>query len=234
MEAAAAAAVKSTVSTVKSAAVAPEASATVSTEAIPVAAVAALESTAVTMGNISAGRCPSVSVAWTIAVARPVSIPWPTVAVAGPPVIAMSVVAATAVVAVSVVPLTVIATAVAIAIVPASIKSGEPRTGAYERATYKVARPVIAVRSAGIRVVAVISIVTNRSRTIIRADSCVNWTDRNSNRNLCICTACGEQNRYRQNSQKNYVLYGSHGDLASDTRVVPASEEKPSRTFLHA
>jgi hypothetical protein len=97
----------------------------------------------------------------------------------------VTIISAMAVVAVAVV---TAATVEAVAVVAAV----EPRTGADEDAASEVVRPIVAVRSAGVRIVAVVAV----SADWRRADGTVDGSDSNSNANLRV----GAAHREKQNS----------------------------------
>src|SRR5713226_909760 len=73
-----------------------------------------------------------------------------------------------------------------------SVKTMEPRTGANEHAAHKVIRTVVAVRSASVRVIAVITVgADRRGFYVTRAHS-------NSNCNLRMRRSCRHQRANRQ------------------------------------
>jgi hypothetical protein len=68
------------------------------------------------------------------------------------------------------------------------VKAMKPRAGAYEEATHKVVRCVVAVRRASIRVIAVVAVGAHRSRTI------VGWANSNAdNHSLRLRRNCSEK-----------------------------------------
>ena len=98
----------------------------------------------------------------------------------------MAIVAATPIVAVAV----ITASAVEAAAIVAAV---EPRAGADEDAADEVVRPVVAVGSAGVRIVAVVTVGAGRRR----ADGTVNGAYPNTDANLRVGAARGK----KQNSQ---------------------------------
>jgi hypothetical protein len=74
-----------------------------------------------------------------------------------------------------------------------------PRARANEDAVHEPVRPVIPIRSAGVRIVAIISIRTNRRRPHTRDY----WSNANAHRNLSVSASCGGKN---QNCQKCHVF----------------------------
>jgi hypothetical protein len=106
-------------------------------------------------------------------------------------VIAASVVAAVSIVTVAVV------TAAAVEAV-AIVAAVEPRTGADEDAADEVVRPVVAVRSAGVRIVAVVTI----SAGGCRPDGAVHGTYSDAHGKLCVSVSRGK----KQDSQQSNIF----------------------------
>src|SRR6267154_994081 len=107
---------------------------------------------------------------------------------------AVSIVAVTSVEAV-----TVVAAAIKSATVEAMpIEAVEPGAGADEDATGEVVRPVETVRSAGVRIVAVVTV----SADWRRADGAVHGTYSNGHANLCV----GASRSKKQNSQQSSIV----------------------------
>ena len=140
--------------------------------AVEAAATAAVESTTavVSAAGEAVGFATSVAVASASRVAR------------------MSIVAAMPVVAVAVVTAATVESA-------AIIAAMEPGAGAYEDAADEVVRPIVAVRSAGVRIGAVITISAGRCWP----DGAVYGTYSNAHPNLGVSTAHGK----KQNSQQS-------------------------------
>jgi len=109
-------------------------------------------------------------------------------------VTAVSIVAVTSVEAV-----TVVAAAIISATVEAmSIEAMEPGAGADEDAAGEVIRSVKAVRSAGVRIVAVVTVRADWRR----ADGAVHGTYSNGHANLCV----GASRSKKQNSQQSSIF----------------------------
>jgi len=111
----------------------------------------------------------------------------------------------TAPVAVTAVSRVAITSVEAATIVTAAIKSAtveampvEPRAGADEDAACEVVRSVEAVRSAGVRIVAVVTV----SADWRRADGAVHGTYSNGHANLCV----GASRSKKQNSQQSSIF----------------------------
>jgi hypothetical protein len=98
---------------------------------------------------------------------------------------AMPVVAAVSVVAAAIIAATVEAMTIVAAV--------EPRAGTDEDAADEVVRAVVSVRSAGVRIIAVVAVGANWRG----ADGSVHGTYRNADANLCVSAARGK----KQNSQ---------------------------------
>jgi hypothetical protein len=114
-------------------------------------------------------------------------------------VTAVSIVAAMPVIAMSVVAMSVEPAAIKSATVEAmAIEAVEPGAGADEDAAGEVIRSVVAVRSAGVRIVAVVTV----SADWRRADGAVHGTYSNAHPNLCVGTTRGE----KQNSQQSSIF----------------------------
>ena len=145
---------------------------TVAATAMEPAATAAMESTTAVEAPITATD-EAVRVSAAIAVV--------------PIVTAVAVVTAAAVVAMAVIPATVEAVAIVAAV--------EPRASADEDAADEVVRPVIAIRGAGVRIIAVVTVGANRRW----ADGAVDGTYSNGHANLRVSAARGGK---KQNSQQ--------------------------------
>jgi hypothetical protein len=117
------------------------------------------------------------------------------VAVAAVSIIAtMFVVAVTSVVTAAVVAMAVISTTVEAAAIVAVV----PGAGADEDAADEVVRSIVAIGSAGVRIVAVVTIGADRRR----ADGAVHGTYSNAHGELCVSISRGK----KQNPQKSNVL----------------------------
>jgi hypothetical protein len=108
---------------------------------------------------------------------------------------AMSVVALTSVVTVAIVAATTVEAAAIIAAVV-------PGAGADEDAAGEVVRPVVAVWSAGVRIVTVVTISAGRGWP----DGAVHWTYSNAHRKLCVSISRGE----KQNPQQSNIFKVTH------------------------
>jgi hypothetical protein len=81
-----------------------------------------------------------------------------------------------------------------IAVTRAAIVAAIPGASTDEDAAREVARAVVTVWSASVRIVAIVTIGTNRCWT----NSGVNRADTNTHANLCVCAGCGQE----QNSEQ--------------------------------
>jgi hypothetical protein len=111
----------------------------------------------------------------------------------------------TAPVAVTAASMVAVTSVEAMTVVAAAIKSAtveampvEPRAGADEDAAGEVVRPVETVRSAGVRIVAVVTV----SADWRRADGAVHGTYSNGHANLCV----GASRSKKQNSQQSSIF----------------------------
>jgi hypothetical protein len=150
-----------------------------STTTIPAEAAACIATT-VAASDRAAGRSSPVAVSWPIAIPRSITI-------AGPRAISRTVVAAT------------------IAAIIAAIAAVKPRSGADKDAAYKVLWPVIAIRCAVIRVVAVITVGAYRSGTDICVEGFLSNVERilsNVERILSLCMSSGK----KQNPKQRNIL----------------------------
>jgi hypothetical protein len=95
------------------------------------------------------------------------------------------------------------ASVVAAAIKAATVVAMEPGAGTDKHAAYKVVWPVIAIRRAGIRIVAVVTVVAHWSRSKACA---VHGTYSNAHGKLCPRVSCGKE----QNPQQCSVFEISH------------------------
>jgi hypothetical protein len=103
----------------------------------------------------------------------------------------VAVVAATSIVTSAVIAATTVVAAAIVATV-------EPRAGADEDAADEVVRAVVAVRSAGVRIVAVVTVGAGRRR----ANGAIDRTHSDAKGNLGVGAACGK----KQNSQKRNIF----------------------------
>ena len=103
----------------------------------------------------------------------------------------VAVVAAMSIVTVAIISATTVEAATIVAAV-------EPRAGADEDAADEVVRSVVAVRCAGVRIVAVVTVGAGRRR----ADGAVNWAYPDADANLRVGAARGK----KQNSQQSNIL----------------------------
>lgn len=142
----------------------------------PVEACASLKATTACVAAViaaadkAARRSASVSIAWPIAIARPVAI-------SGPIAVARTIIAVPGA-----------------AIIAASVVTAIPGSGTNKHASNKVAGPVITVGCAGIRIVAVVTIRTDRRRP----NTGVHRAYSNAHSDLGACISCGKEQNPQQ------------------------------------
>jgi hypothetical protein len=128
--------------------------------------------TVVAAAYVRASGSPAIgpTVNWTISIAvtRPITVSW-SKTIAGATIPATSVIAAS--------PVSVI-----------------PRPGTDKRAAYEPAWTVVAVWRAGVRIIPIVAVGADGSRT----DACVNRTDANADGNLGMRSPCGKKQNPQQ------------------------------------